>query len=175
MTRIILLICAWVAFANIVNLKRGDREAQDDTVYAAVAVESARNYCTDTEIDLEAFRRFLDEAGIGHAEVYQHRRSTRLGARIQLLKTHRRTDLTAECKRIWVSYGPESSPFALLRPKQGAQILSSRPHNVRMERIIRTLVVWYDTWTPGKIEMTRDAVYARFGRSSRKRQQIWPG
>lgn len=175
MTRILLLICAWVAFANIVNSKRGDSEAQDDTVYAAVAVESARSYCADTEIDLEAFRRFLDVAGTGHAEVYQHRRSTRLRERIELLKAHLRTDLSAECKRIWVSYGPESGPFALLRPKQGAQIRNSRPHNVRMERIIQPLVVWYDTWTPGRIEMTRDTVYARFGRSSPQRQQIRPG
>lgn len=164
MARILMLICAWVAFANVAYWNRGVSDAQDETVYVAVAVESARKYCSDTEIDLDSFRRFLDEAGTGHAEVYQHRLSTRLRERLEVLKTHLRTNLGAECKKIWMSYGPESGPFALLRPKQSAQVWSKRPHNLRMERIIRTLAVWYDAWTLGKIELPRDTIYARFGR-----------
>lgn len=164
MNRILLVLATWIAFVSFADLVRGDSDTYDPIILAAVTVESARSYCADIEINPDSFKHFLSTAGLGHAEVYHVRRSHRLRGLIEDLKGRLRTDLDAECKRIWTTYGPESTSISLLQSRPTMQSWRRPSVNVRVDRLKHALAEWLAVPSMARAEMPRSAIYTRFGR-----------
>lgn len=164
MNRILLVLAAWIAFVSFADLVRSDSGTYDPIILTAVTVESARSYCADTEIDLDSFKHLLSTAGLGHAEVYQVHRSHRLRGLIEDLKGRLRSDLNAECNRIWRTYGPESTSIPLLQSRPTMQSWHRPSVNTRVDRLRHALAQWLAVPSTARAEMPRSAIYTRFGR-----------
>ena len=158
MIRVFLILAVWVAFVNIVYRNRDSSDTYDQTILSAVTAESVRSSCADTEIDPEAFKQFLNAASLGHAEVYQLRRSHRLQELIDDLKGRLRSDWNAECKRIRAAYGPESASTPLLRSRGGILSWHKPSLNMRLERLRYAFTEWLTVPSATWAEMPRGAI-----------------
>lgn len=116
--RIGLPIALWVVFADSATHYRDRHLVLPDGLREVVEAEVASRHCPGLRLDETSFRRFAQERGLNHADLYQ-KRSVVLRKDAAAVERDLRADPDRGCRHMLDLYGGDGDVPHLLVPTRG--------------------------------------------------------